>query len=111
MKYAGKEIQLLVKPFNGYLQNYVIYYRIKKRFNLFNPWKRYEYTWHMSVDHFDRNQPYLYENFDHAHQEASLLKSDPTLIDINNEREDAKYRECLREYNEWIKKRSLSTIL
>lgn len=109
-RYAGKEIDVLVEPFSESKSHYVIYYRITNKFhrntfNLFNSWKRLEYTWHLSVQHFDGNQPRLYNRFEDALAEAHRLKADPSLIDKNEERRLTKLKEHREEYAEYLKSR------
>jgi hypothetical protein len=93
--YKGKEVQVRVEPFSS--RNYCIYYREKKWFNLFNFWERYCYTWSFS---FNPNQPYLFDTFDKALEEAKRLKSNPELIDKNNEKRWKKYNELLNQDRE-----------
>jgi hypothetical protein len=95
--YKGKEVQVRVEPFSS--RNYCIYYREKKWFNLFNFWERYCYTWSFSFkgSSFDPNQPYLFDTFDKALEEAKRLKSNPELIDKNNEKRWKKYNELLNQ--------------
>jgi hypothetical protein len=108
MKYAEKEVEIRVEPFSESKSHYAIYYRVKKRFNLFNGWKRYEYCWTLSVQHFDCNQPHLYGNFEDALKTANRLKADPSLIDENNQRRIEKYNDCKRELQEYLKSRNKS---
>jgi hypothetical protein len=109
MKYGGKEIEVLVEPFST--SNYVIYYRVKKRFNLFNPWQRHEYVWTLSVDSFDRHQPYLYDSFEEAVRVAERLKGDPEWIDSHTIIQDMKYEKCVEEYKAHLKKYEKSVII
>jgi hypothetical protein len=109
MKYEGKEIEVLVEPFST--SNYVIYYRVKKRFNLFNPWQRHNYTWTLSVEHFDRSQPYLYNSFEEAVSAAERLKADPQWIDSHTIVQDMKYDKCVKEHKEHQKKYQKSVII
>ena len=109
MKYEGKEIEVLVTPFST--RNYVIYYRVKKRFNLFNPWQRHEYVWTLSVDSFDRHQPYLYDSFEEAVTVAERLKADPGSIDTHIERQRAKYEKCVELYKAHRRKYKKSVII
>lgn len=96
-RYKGKEVQVRVEPFSS--RNYCIYYREKKWFNLFNFWERYCYTWSSSFigSSFSPNQPYLFNTFDKALGEAKRLKSNPGLIDKNNEKRWKKYNELLNQ--------------
>jgi len=109
MKYGGKEIEVLVEPFST--RNYVVYYRVKKRFNLFNFWQRHEYVWTLSVDSFDRHQPYLYDSFEEAVRVAERLKADPGSIDTHIERERAKYEKCVELYKAHLRKYKKSVII
>ena len=80
--YSGRKVEVEVRLFSD--KYYAIYYREKKRFNLFNRWERYSYTFYCPGVSIDFNQPRLYENFDEAVEIAKSLKSNPSLIDKNN---------------------------
>jgi hypothetical protein len=99
-RYKGKEVQVRVEPFSS--RSYCIYYREKKWFNLFNSWERYCYTWSSSFKgpSFSPNQPYLFDTFDKVLEEAKRLKSNPELIDKNNEKRWKKYNELLNQDRE-----------
>lgn len=93
-RYKGKEVQVRVEPFSS--RSYCICYREKKRFSLFNFWERYCYTWSSPFgSSFNPNQPHLFDTFDKALEEAKRLKSNPGLIDKNNEKRWKKYNELL----------------
>ena len=96
-RYKGKEVEVRVEPFSS--DHYCISYREKKRFNLFNFWKPYCYTWSIGLKSpsFDPHQPYLFEKFESALKEAQRLKSNPGLIDENNERRWKKYNDLLNQ--------------
>ena len=98
----GTEVQVRVEPFSS--RSYCIYYREKKWFNLFNSWERYCYTWSSSFKgpSFSPNQPYLFDTFDKVLEEAKRLKSNPELIDKNNEKRWKKYNELLNQDREEI---------
>ncbi len=107
-KYEGKKVEFKVEPFSSRMTHYAIYYREKKRFNLFNSWKRYDYTWTLSVEFFDPQQPHLFERFDSAVAEAERLKANPSLIDKNEEKRIQKYRECQKSLKAHMKERNKS---
>jgi hypothetical protein len=109
MKYTGKEIEVLVEPFST--SSYVIYYRVKKRFNLINLWQRHEYVWTLSVDSFDKHQPYLYDSFEEALRAAERLKADPGSIDTHIERQRAKYEKCVELHKAHLRKYKRSVII
>ena len=99
--YKGKEVEVLVEPHGQSMSYYCIKYREKKRFNWFNPWITYCYTWSISRDSFDPHQPHLFPKYESALEESKRLKSNPELIDENNEkrwREYNKLCEDLRKY-------------
>jgi hypothetical protein len=101
--YKDKDVEVRVIPHGQSLRYYCIEYREKKSFNWFNSWERYCYTWHLSIDSFDPHQPYLYEKYEYALEMAKMLKTNPELIDENNEKRWKEYNErCdrLREYRE-----------
>jgi hypothetical protein len=109
--YKGKEIEVRVRPHGQRLSHYCIEYREKKRFNWFNRWERYCYTWHLSINIFDPYQPYLYENYEYALERVKMLKANPELIDENNEKRWNEYNvrcDMLRKYRE---ERNKSTTL
>jgi hypothetical protein len=110
-RYKGKEVEVRVETFS--LDNYCIYYREKKRFNLFNPWKTYCYTWSLGWkgSSFDPHQPHLFDKYEWALAEAKRLKSKPELIDENNEKRWKKYDKLHREFNEYRKERNRSITL
>lgn len=100
-RYKGKEIQVKVEPFSH--DHYCIFYREKKKFNLFNFWKQYCYTWSFGFrgTSFDPNQPHLFDKFEDALSVANRLKNNPELIDVNNKKRWEKYdnlRQDLIEY-------------
>lgn len=98
--YKGKEVQVRVEPFSS-RKYYCIYYREKKWFNLFNSWERYCYTWSSPFgSSFNPYQPHLFNTFDKALEEAKRLKSNPELIDKNNEKRWKKYNELLNQDRE-----------
>jgi hypothetical protein len=105
-KYEGKEVEIIVEPFSERKTHYVIYYREKKKFNLFNRWKRYDYTWTLSVEFFDQHQPHLFEKFEHAVESAKRLKKNPKLIDENEERRIKKYKECTNALEKYKRERN-----
>ncbi len=108
-KYSDKIIEVMVEPYAE--RSYAIYYREKKRFNLLNPWNLHCYTWQISIDHFDPDQPYLWRNFDEAVTEGKKLKNNPSLIDENNIKRWSKYERCKKELEEFLQKRHKSVIL
>lgn len=99
-RYKEKEVQIRVEPFSS-RKYYCIYYREKKWFNLFNSWERYCYTWSSPFgSSFNPYQPHLFNTFDKALEEAKRLKSNPELIDKNNEKRWKKYNELLNQDRE-----------
>ena len=93
--YKGKEIQVRVETFSW--DYYYISYREKRKFNLFNFWETYCYTFSIGLKSpsIDPNQPYLFEKFEDALKEAQRLKDNPTLIDENNKKRWKRYNELL----------------
>ena len=109
--YKGKEVEVRVRPHGSGLRYYCIEYRVKKRFNWFNVWERYCYTWNIGIDSFDPDQPYLYENYEYALQRAKKLKDNPELIDENNKKRWDDYKERCKKLEEYRAERNKSTIL
>lgn len=110
-RYKGKEIQVKVEPFSH--DHYCIFYREKKKFNMFNFWKQYCYTFSIGLKSpfFDPNQPHLFEEFESALKTAQRLKSNPELIDENNERRWKKYNDLLNQDKKYRKDRNRSITL
>ena len=110
-RYKGKEIQVRVEPFS--YDNYCIFYREKKIFNLFNFWKSYCYTWSLGCrgSLFDPYQPHLYDKYEWALADAKRLKSNPELIDKNNEERWEKYNELKKDLEEYNKEHNRSITL
>lgn len=103
--FEGKEVEVKVSPHGR--NCWQIYYREKKKFrfmNIFNSWKRYEYTIKSNLYVFD-SIPHLFVNFNHAIEEARRLKNNPKLIDINNFDREKKIFEYSKENEEHIKNR------
>jgi len=109
MKYEGKEVEFLVEPFSD--SNYVIYYRVKKRFNLFNFWKLYEYVWRLDTLTFDKHQPFLYTSFESAAYSAKKLKENPKMLDEHIEAQKMRWKQCIDAYDEYHRKRTKSTVI
>ena len=109
--YKGKEVEVRVIPHGSSLSYYCIEYRVKKRFNWFNPWERYYYTWSISVDSFDPNQPHLYEKYEYALERAKKLKNNPELIDENNQKRWNEYNDRCKRLEEYRAERNKSTVL
>ena len=107
-RYEGKEVEIRVEPHS--LDNYCIYYREKKKFNLFNFWKRYSYTWSIGLrgSAFDPNQPHLFDKYEWALAEAKRLKSNPKLIDQNNEKRWEKYNYLCQDLEAYRKEQNRS---
>lgn len=110
-RYKGKEVQVRVEPFSS--DYYCIYYREKKWFNLFNSWEKYCYTFSIGLKSpaFDPNQPHLFGDFESALKTAQLLKSNPELIDDNNEKRWDKYNKLLNQDRKYRKDRNRSIAL
>ena len=110
-RYEGKEVEIKVEPFS--LDNHCIFYREKKRFNLFNFWKPYCYTWSLGLrgSSFDPNQPHLFDKYEWALAEAKRLKSNPKLIDQNNEKRWEKYKYLCQDLEEYRKEQNRSITL
>ena len=112
--YKGKEVEIRVEPFGESLTHYCIYYREKKKFNLFNTWKRYCYTWSIGMrgtESFDPYQPYLFEKYESALEEAKRLKNNPELIDENNEKRWKRYNEICEDLRKYREERNKTTVI
>lgn len=109
--YKGKEVEIKVEPFGESMSYYCIHYREKKRFNWFNSWITYCYTWSMGIESFDPHQPHLFSKYDDALEEAKKLKSNPELIDENNEKRWKRYNELCDELKKYKEDRNKSAKL
>jgi hypothetical protein len=112
--YKGKEVEVLVEPHGQSMSYYAIKYREKRRFNWFNPWITYCYTWSIGLegsDSFDPYQPHLFSKYDDALEEAKKLKSNPELIDENNEKRWKRYNELCDELKKYKEDRNKSAKL
>jgi len=56
------ELEIKIEPNSASLLYYSIYYRPRKRFNFFNPWKQLIEVWDGANLSYD--QPVLFEDFD-----------------------------------------------
>lgn len=98
------EIELKVELLHSTMKLYCIYYRKKKKFNLFNYWKRLVRVWDSVYLDFD--QPVLFEDFDKAVEYAKKLKSNPKLIEEHYKKERIKYNEAKKRKNVYYQKRN-----
>lgn len=109
--YKGKEVEVLVEPHGQSMSYYCIKYREKKRFNWFNPWITYCYTWSISRDSFDPHQPHLFPEYESALEEAKRLRSNPELIDKNNEKRWREYNDLCDDLRKYTEERNKSAKL
>lgn len=104
-----KEIEVKVEPHSSSLNYYCIYYRKKRKINIFNFWNR-------MVEVYDGaslsyRQPVMFQNFYFAVEYAKKLKENPHLIEEHYKKEDEKYEKCLKEREYRYNKRNKSIIL
>ncbi len=93
----NKEIEVKVEP--SISRNYYkIYFRQKKRFNLFNFWKPMVIVWDGASLNYD--QPIMYRDFDQAVKFAKELKANPELIQEHYEQQDKIYAESIKKRKE-----------
>lgn len=106
------ELEVLVSPHSKSLDYYGIYYRPKRKFNLFNSFKTLTGVLYFeSSNEIYRDQPVLFRDFDEAVSYAMKLKSNPDLINEHYKEQDVKWEQCLKKWHEKRNKRNRSTVL
>lgn len=103
------KLEIKIEPNSDSLLYYSIYYRPKRRFNLFNPWNQLVEVWDGANLSYD--QPVLFDNFDKAVEYGNQLKSNPKLIKEHYDREDKKYNESKKKRDEYYDTRNKKTII
>ena len=111
-----KKVDVKVELHGSNSEYYCIFYRPKRKINLFNFWIRLEETLDdyriqiSTITRFgaNRNQPVLFENFDLAVERAKELKANPELIDEHNRKEEEKFILATEERNEHRRKKNRS---
>lgn len=102
------EIEVKIEPHSYTLRHYCLYWRKKKRFNLFNIWNRLECVY--DGVHLVNDQPVLFENFDEACNVGEKFKNNPNLITEHYQRENEKYNNSLAARNKRAKERNKTVI-
>ncbi len=101
MNLKYRELQVKIEPHSSSMRYYCIYYRYRKRFNLFNFWKQLVEV-HDGF-YLNYSQPVMFSDFDAAVAYGEQLKANPSLIDEHYAREDKRYQAALQrsraEYN------------
>lgn len=103
------ELEIKIEPHSSTMKNYCIFYRYKKKFNLFNCWKRLVKVADNPYLRYD--QPVMFFNFDYAVTYGKRLKNNPNLIKEHYQKEDKKYQEALKRRNDYYKSRNKSIII
>lgn len=103
------EIEVKVSPHSYSMHYYQIHWRKKKRFNLFNFWKRMVTVWNGATLTYD--QPVLYSNFDDAIAYASRLKANPKLIEEHYKKQAEIYKNAKEERQKNDRDRNKTKIL
>lgn len=103
-----KEIEIKIEPYSSSMAYYCIYYRYKKKFNIFNFWKQLEHVYDGVEISYN---PMLFSIFDDAVEYGEKLKKDPSLIKEHYVEQYNIYQEALKRKNEYIKSRNKSTII
>lgn len=109
MKKTIKEIEVKIQPHSSSLQYYCVYWRKKKRFNLFNAWNR-------MVSVFDGvyltyDQPLMFDRFEDACNYGERIKKNPDLITEHYLNEDNKYKLALERRSKRTIERDKTEIL
>lgn len=102
------ELEVKIEPHSSSMRYYCIYYRYKKRSNLFNFWKQLVEVWDGAYLNYD--QPVMFSDFDEAVKYGKELKDNPSLIKEHYDREDKKYQEAKKRRKDEYKSRNKKII-
>lgn len=105
----GTEIEIKIEPHGYSMKYYCIYFRVKKKFNLFNSWNRLVRVWDGDSLHYD--QPVLISNFDDAVKYGTQFVNNPNLINEHYDREDKKYYDAIKRRNDYYISRNKTAII
>lgn len=103
------ELEVRIEPYTSSMQYYCIYYRWKKKINLFNTWRLLIQVWNGA--YITYGHPVLFPNFDYAVEYGKTLKSNPKLIEEHYKKQDQIYEEALNKRNDYYDSRNKSTTL
>lgn len=93
MEITVKEIEVKIEPHSNSLDYYCVYWRKKKRFNLFNCWSRMVSVYDGAQLTYD--QPLMFSRFEDACNYGERIKKNPNLITEHYLIEDKKYKLAL----------------
>lgn len=103
------EVEIKIEPHSSSMSYYCIYYRFKKKFNLFNTWRQLVEVWDGASLSYD--QPVLFSNFNDAVEFGKKLKNNPNLIKEHYDREDKRYIDAKKRRNDYYNSRNKTTVL
>lgn len=103
------EVEIKIEPHSSSMSYYCIFYRFKKKFNLFNTWKRLDEVWDGGC--LNNDHPVLISDFDDAVKFGERLKNNPNLIKEHNDIEDKKYRDAKKRRDDYYNSRNKTTVL
>lgn len=86
---------------------YVIYYREKRRFNLFNFWVLLTEVWRLSDIKPVRDQPCFFSNVRSAKDFIIGFKDDPNRLDHFKQVNDELYERWISEFNQYRKSKDI----
>lgn len=103
------ELEIKIEPYSSSMKYYCIYYRFKKKFNLFNIWKQLVEVW--DGVYLNYNQPILISDFNDAVEYGKKLKNNPNLIKEHYDKENKKYQDAKKRRNDYYNSRNKTIIL
>lgn len=104
-----KEIEVKVEPHTSQCNYYCIYYRTKRKINIFNFWNLLVEVWNGA--YLSYNHPVLIRCFDDAVKYAKQLKENPELINKHYKEQDELYDKLKKEREDKYNERNKTLIL
>lgn len=101
-----KELEFYITNYTTDQDYYVIYYRPKRKFNLFNTWKllvKVFYAGKRSNLNITNDQPVFFRDFDKAKEYAEYLKKNPDLIEKHIKEQNERFQQIIKERRKYIK--------
>jgi hypothetical protein len=103
------ELEIKIEPHSSSMHFYCIYYRYKRKFNLFNSWKQLVEVWDGVNLSYDK--PVMFNNFDDAVEYGKKLKDNPNLIGEHYAKENKKYQDSKQRRCDYYNSRNKSIII
>lgn len=104
-----KQLEILIEPHSSSMRYYVVRYRNKKKYNIFNSWRTLHEVWdgvYLTYDH-----PILFENFEEAIVYGKKLKNNPKRIRDHYKKQDEIYLKAKKRRKGYKQLRNKSEII